>query len=143
MRVIVACAGPQAKWGNYLGVRSHFAPVAAPRHEGYWYEPLIERTLRQIRKYEKNDVHVTAPVGEGEHYQFETATTHEVAGENEFTSTRELWNPTGRTVLLLGDVYFSDLAMKKIFGYKLRKYRCFGRSNRSSITGTPYGEIFA
>src|SRR5690349_11388788 len=107
MRVIVACAGSQSKWDNYLGVPSHFAPVLAPRHEDYWYEPLIHRTLRQVQKYEKTDVIVTAPVGKGDDYRFDNAMTHEVVGDSEFSSTRQFWNPTGRTVLLLGDVYFS------------------------------------
>jgi hypothetical protein len=47
-------------------------------------------------------------------------------------------------VLLLGDVYFSDLAMRKILTPTAgREYRAFGRHGGSNITHTPYGELFA
>jgi hypothetical protein len=44
---------------------------------------------------------------------------------------------------LLGDVYFSDLALRKIFGFPNRDYMAFGRYGGSNVTNTPYGELFA
>jgi hypothetical protein len=65
-------------------------------------------------------------------------------GDSEFSSTRFLWSLDERTVLLLGDVYFSDLAMRKIMtSIPSREYRAFGRYGPSNVTNTPYGELFA
>lgn len=141
MRVIVACAGSQKKWGNYLGVPSHFAPVRTGRHEQNRREPLLLRTLHQLQKY-ATDVHLTAPPDD-ERYQLPGVTVHTVDGESEFHSTRHLWAEDDRTVLLLGDVYFSDLGIRRIMNFPYREYRAFGRPGASRVTGTPYGEIFA
>lgn len=137
MRIIIACAGSQKKWNNYLGVRSHFAPVGPDR------EPLLHRTVRQLERY-GDDISITCPVGFSELYAVDGAVTYEVEGTSEFDSTRFLWSNYEETVLLLGDVYFSDLALRKIFGLTgHNRYVAFGRHGSSNITGTPYGELFA
>ena len=136
MRIIITCAGSQEKWGNYLGVPSHFAPLRRPA-----VEPLLHRTVRQALEYTK-DVHITAP--DDERYVFPGVKTHVgLEGDSEYTNTRKLWINDGRTVLLLGDVFFTRDAMISIMTYKGRAYRVFGRSRGSRITGCTWGEIFA
>ena len=134
MRVIITCAGDQSKWGNHLGVPSHLVPVAG--------EPLLNRTVRQALTL-TDDVIVTAPEGD-ERYDVPGAALHcpGPAG-NEYESTRHLWDEDGRTVLLLGDVYFTDRAIRTIRDHNENAYRVFGRRGGSNFTGTPYGEIFA
>lgn len=145
MRIIIACAGPQTKWNNHLGVPSHLVPVGG--------EPLLHRTVRQALTL-TNDVHVTSP--DDDRYAIWTSlgpgdgivhgVVRHIRGTeepNEYVSTRDLWNPDGRTVLLLGDVYFTDGAMRTIGTWGRRAYRVFGRRSASRITGTPWGEIFA
>lgn len=142
MRVIVACAGPQVKWSNYLGIPSHFAPVRVSE-DSEEREPLIRRTLRQVARYTApGDVFLTAPAGHPD-YWLGGVTVCEGHGASEFDSTRALWSRDGRTILLLGDVYFSDLAIRKIFGSPGQDYRAFGRHGGSNVTLTPYGELFA
>ncbi|WP_129307993.1 hypothetical protein [Streptomyces sp. L2] len=138
MRVIIACAGSQTKWGNHLGVPSHLVPLRA--HHGV---PLLYRTVGQAREL-TGDVHLTCPAGDVR-YKLPGVTVHEQDGgaPSEYAATRDLWNPRGRTVLLLGDVYFTDRAMDTIGGFRPQTYRVFGRPYGSRITGTPYGEIFA
>lgn len=133
MRVIIACAGPQDKWNGHLGVPSHLAPV-----EG---EPLLHRTVRQALTL-TDDVHVTAPPDD--RYDVPGAVRH-WPGEhsNEYAASRRCWNDEGRTVLMLGDVYFTDAAVRTIGTWGGRAYRVFGRRGASRRTGTPYGEIFA
>lgn len=134
MRVIIACAGGQAKWGDHLGVPSHLVPVGG--------EPLLHRTIRQARAI-TSDVHVTSPADD--RYSVLGVSRHIRGLEhpNEYVSTRDLWDPAGRTVLLLGDVYFTDQAIARIANRLEREYRVFGRRGGSRITGTPWGEIFA
>lgn len=139
-RVIIACAGPQVKWNNHLGVPSHFAPVRV-REGSEDREPLLHRTLRQVARYTE-DVCLTCPAGDGR-YCLGGVKTYQGIGKSEFDSTRKLWNTEGRTVLLLGDVYFSDLALRKIIGYPHGQYMSFGRPAASNVTHTPYGELFA
>ncbi|WP_406200141.1 hypothetical protein OG331_25205 [Streptomyces sp. NBC_01017] len=138
MRVIIACAGSQAKWGGHLGVPSHLVPLRA--HFGV---PLLYRTVGQVREL-TDDVHLTCPAG-GARYRLPGVTVHEQDGTapSEYAATRSLWNERGRTVLLLGDVYFTDEAMATVAGFRPQTYRVFGRYGPSKVTGTPYGEIFA
>jgi hypothetical protein len=137
MKVIIAASGSQHKWSGHLGVPSHFAPLT--RHDG---KPLILRTAERVMRYTQ-DVHILTPPNPL--YATLPGTKHIVQTErpSEYAASRELWEPEGRTVLLLGDVYFSDLAMERIMRYRKRQYMVFGRKGPSRITGTPYGEIFA
>lgn len=133
MRVIIACAGPQTKWNNHLGVPSHLVPVGG--------EPLLYRTVRQALTLTE-DVYVTAPPDE--RYDAAGVVRHWPGpAANEYAASRRCWDDEGRTVLMLGDVYFTDQAIAKIRAHDEREYRVFGRRGASRITGTPYGEIFA
>ena len=137
MRVIIAAAGPQSKWNNHLGVPSHLVQVDG--------EPLLVRTIRQARTI-TDDVHLTCPddprydLGVQRHIRRRIGV--EQPDSNEYASTRDLWID-GRTILLLGDVYFTDAAIRTIADASPTAYRCFGRYRPSRRTGTPYGEIFA
>ena len=47
-------------------------------------------------------------------------------------------------LILLGDVLFSEDCVKKIYENSLKKnFNVFGRKTKSSITGCPWGELFA
>jgi hypothetical protein len=95
-----------------------------------------------VQEYTR-DIVITAPPGV-DGYEFgPLARTERVEGENEFTSSREFWAKHARTVLLLGDVYFSRIGLKRIMSRVEHGYHVFGRFGASSLTGTPYGEIFA
>lgn len=142
VRVIIAAAGPQHKWQNYKGVPSHLAPVDG--------EPLLARTLRQALTI-SDDVHYTYP-GDDRYLsamavlvpgQGATAYPRDVSLPSEYRATRDLWNPDGRTILLLGDTYFTDEAIELIAGFSERKYQGFGRRSASKITGCKYGELYA
>lgn len=133
MRVIIACAGSSAKWGNHLGVPRHLAPMAG--------EPLLHRTVRQALAV-SDDVHVTSQ--DDGRYALPGVTHHVVTAPapNELVSTQWLWARTGRTVLLLGDTFYTDEAIGTIAGFTPRRWQMFGRSGPSTLTGSPWGEIF-
>ncbi|GAA1766177.1 hypothetical protein [Streptomonospora arabica] len=137
MRVLVAASGDQSKWGNHLGVPSHLAPVGG--------RPLLARTVDQVLAH-TGDVHVTVPPGDE---RYTAAASGAVAHErgpgmaSEYAATRDLWSTEGRTVLLLGDVYFTDAATTQILTCRRRMFRVFGRRRGSRLTGCGHGEIFA
>lgn len=138
MRIVIAAAGAQTKWNGYLGTCSHLAPVAATGR------PLLARTVAQALAL-TDDVHVTIPDDSRYADAADGATAH-VRGldyPSEYAATRDLWSDDDRTVLLLGDVYFTRQALAVITGDTRRAYRCYGRRGASRTTGTPYGEIFA
>lgn len=147
MRVIVAAAGPQSKWGGHLGVRSHFVPVRAGLGSDVAV-PLLARTLGQALRWSA-DVWLAAPPDEPDEYQ-ELAGLYgvrclvaEPGCRNEFESTRPVWDPSGTNLLFLGDVWFTDQALATVFERAAEGFRFFGRENASAITGSPWGEIFA
>lgn len=133
MRVIIAAAGGDKAWNGHLDVPRHLVPVGG--------EPLLQRTIRQAVTFTE-DVHVTTP--DDDRYRVVGAYRHvREPGASEYASTRDLWSEDGRTVLLLGDVYFTDRAISTICGDRRRGFRAYGRRGASRVTGTPYGELFA
>lgn len=135
MRIIIAAATWKSSWGSYLEVPPHLAPV----HGG----PLLAQTVRQALAHSTN-VLVTIPDDERYAAAAEGATVHVRTGSylSEYDSTRDLWSESGRTVLLYGDVYWTDAAIDTVAAYELRQYRCFGRFGPSRITRCSYGEVF-
>jgi hypothetical protein len=146
VRVIVAAAGSQAKWGGHLGVRSHFVPVRSRLGEEA-REPLLSRTLRLLVARDVVDVWVTAPEDDTEPYARLAATwgarcVAKGAARDEYVSTRDLWAPAGRTIILYGDVWFTEPALDTVLAR--RGDPCFfGRERESALTGSPWGEAFA
>src|SRR5690606_32039339 len=67
----------------------------------------------------------------------------ENADADKFLSSRTLWNETGRTIVLYGDVYFTAEAMNKIVNSKERDWTLFCRPTPSRVTGHKWGECFA
>lgn len=152
MRVIMAAAGSQVKWGGHLGVRSHFAPVRE-RLGSDGAMPLLGRTLWQVARW-SDDVWLVGPPDASDAYEALAArvgcrfAVAPVGCRNEFESTRPVWAPGETNVLLLGDVWFTQRALDAVFDQALRTMFCggfqfFGRSGASRVTGSPWGEIFA
>jgi hypothetical protein len=109
-KVLVLAAGNGDRWENYRGTAKHFLNV-----EG---EVLIERTVRQLKRY-TNDIVV---VGSSDAYAIKGTSLYITKPTDEdvnfgdllkFYSSMTLWSDT-RTVLVFGDVYFTDEAMDQI-----------------------------
>ncbi|GAB7049694.1 hypothetical protein [Catenuloplanes indicus] len=139
MRVIIAASdGDDPKWANHLGVPKQLAPLDGA--------PLLAHTIGQARSI-SDDVHVTLP--DDPRYDVLSAlpgiTRHVRAGDypSEYASTRDLWATDDRTVLLLGDVYFSAEAIRTIAGAGEHGIRIFGREGASAYTGSDWGAVFA
>jgi len=111
-------------------------------------KPLLTRTIRQALTI-SDDVHLTYPPGDNRYLDAipDGAKIHAHArGESypsEYHATHRIWNDDGRTILLLGDTYFTDAAIHQISVFNQRKYQGFGRRGRSLYTGCRYGELWA
>lgn len=132
-RALVMAGGTDDKWGGYLGVRRHFAPIDG--------EPLLGRIVRQLHE-RGMDVHIVAPDLPEYHLP---GTMHVIPSTQEWgmetVNAVASWDTAGRTILVYGDTVFSEAAMDTITGYAPRTWQLFGRFGTSATK--PYGEIFA
>lgn len=138
---IIIADGKATRWKKHLGIEKHFAEVGG--------EKIIERTVRLLKQYEQiDDIYVVASSSD---YDIEGSIRYEPVHDpgfydaDKFSCSRELWNGNGRTLVLYGDVYFTDEAMAKIVSRRDHGWILFvfGRAFESNFTGKPYGECFA
>ena len=61
---------------------------------------------------------------------------------DKFLSAESRWSDVGQTVILYGDVFFTEAAMATILSHT-GPHRFFGRRERSYFTGRPWREMFA
>lgn len=141
-RAIIIAAGDGTRWGDHLGGPKHLAPLCGER--------LLHRTVRLASRY-TGDIRIVVADPDDERYHVPGATVEPAKlnpanrDADKFLSSRHLWAGDRRTVILYGDVWFSDDAMQSIFS--LRPYadgwHAYLRFTESAITGTPWGENFA
>ena len=128
-------AGEGTRWNNYLGVPKHLIKIDG--------ETLLERTVRLFKGY---DITI---VGHDDRYYVEGAELHipEMLGLHDINKqcflTRDLWNKVGRTIILLGDVFFSEEAAQSILRYSGDDIRVFGRKGAGTVNKCLWGELFA
>lgn len=137
MKTLILCGGNGTRWDNFRGTLKHLLTI-----EG---EVLLERTCRQFSEY-TDDITIVA---EGENYTTGKACVKPplkgADGWNDLVklwSSHHLWSDHDRTVLVFGDVYFTDDAVNTIMT-DTEGIKFFMRSHPSSFTGKKYREIFA
>ena len=134
MRLIIAAAGQGKRWNNYRNVPKHLVNI-----EG---EILLNRIVRQFSKY-TNDIIV---IGRDDRYLIDGSTLeYPIDGEwydfGKIYSSNHLWSEN-RTIIVFGDVYFTDDAVLKIVNDN-NDYRFFMRTGPSKVTRKNHKEIFA
>lgn len=146
---VILCGGEASRWNNYKGIK-HKQLIEVNG------EILLKRTLRQVSLYSPTKIAVVVPPGDANIFEQHCGGDIEIYEVNntiidgkvltpawKYLSSKHLWNKTGITISLLGDVWFSDFAIDKIFQKSNKDWITFGRSTSSEITGCPYEEIFA
>ena len=105
---IVLCGGDNSRWGSYRNTpRKHLVEI-----EG---ELLLNRTLRlaatckpsrKVVVVNKSDLDLYAAKlsNKPDLYGIDPIVPHQTEAYK-FLSSKELWNPAGRTIILLGDVW--------------------------------------
>ena len=139
MRAVICAAGLGSRWHNYLGTRKHLARVEGER--------LLDRTVRLLRENGLTDIWIT-----NHHdfrYEVPGATCYEVAYAEHATTARKYTWPKwlngaevdGRTLLMLGDVYYTDATIKTMIT-PTPGFHQYGRLAPSKTTGKPGAEMF-
>ena len=136
-RVIVIAAGDTSRWNNYRDAPKHLVTIEK--------EVLLQRTVKQFLKY-TDDVCI---IGLDDRYNVEGATLFIPKGmntnykdANKFMCSQSLWNKNGRTVLVFGDVYFTNDAVKTIMKTP-GEFKWFLRKEASELSGGRSKEVFA
>jgi len=132
---IVICAGEAIRWDNHLDVPKHLINIGG--------ETLIARIVKLIHKYKTSPVNISIVVKDLDDKRYfikgaktvKAKLTPENLDADKFLSSKHLWNNEGRTLVIYGDVWFSDEAMKTIMEYEgaywilfANKVECFVQS---------------
>ena len=133
-RIIIAAAGEGERWNNFRNTPKHLMTIEN--------EILLHRTYRQFRGYTEDIV----IIGRDERYQVGDAKLEMPLSGNwldfgKIYSSNHLWS-NERTIIVFGDVYFTDDAVQKIMSNQ-DSYKFFMRRGPSKHTGKGHKEIFA
>lgn len=148
-RCIVLCAGDERRWNRWGGCsRKHFLEIDD--------EAVLTRTLRLLsERPDRADLELFVVVRAGDEDLYDPyipvgtrvfPVEPPGPGHTEaykYLSSRPLWNLEGRTVVLLGDVWYSEAALAEILDAGKPDWTAFGRANASVFTRKPHGEVFA
>ena len=142
MRVLVLAHGDGRRWENngkpYLGAAKHFVRVDG--------ETLLARAVRLFAAH-GTEVVVVAPDD-----RYDIAGVSRVAladpwpvdcDMSKFLATRHLWAADRRTIIVWGDVFYTEAAVATIVGHTSDDYHVFRRPGASTVTGHRWDESFA
>jgi len=135
-RFIITAAGQQTRWNNHLGVSKHMAVVRG--------EPIIHRTIRLLQDRGQSDIVLLAHNPE---YSYSGVTITVPTWKSILHNTgigisAHCWSQENRTVILFGDVYFTEQAMDTILRADPdREVLWFGRSHSLQV-GSHWKELF-
>lgn len=112
-------------------------------------ERILDRTVRLLTDNSIKDVYVVTKDNDAR-YKTQLSNLYIAnldyennADADKFLSSKDLWNKSGRTIVIYGDCYFSNRAIHTIASWPHDEWTLFCRPHGSSITGSKYGECFA
>lgn len=142
--VLILAAGDATRWDNYLDVPKHLVSVT---YQGEVVS-LLARTVAQLNARGIEPVIIAKHGRAG--YEFRGAKTEYVEtdfaqhdGADKFLSSSHLWSKQGKTIVLWGDVFFTEWAIDTILATPVDGWHLFCRPGPSTWSGSPYGENFA
>ncbi len=140
IEVIILCGGFSKRWNNYMSVEKHFVKIEDT--------VLLDNTISLLRNYPVNISLVVRnnSTEDFQKYQCRIITVNAQQSLLEYykiKSTYSLWNTNGQTIILMGDVWFSKNAIKKILTSNNSKISFWGRQKRNFHTKCHHGELFA
>ena len=132
MRAIIMANGTGSRFGS-TGVTKHELVIDG--------ETLLGRQVRLLKAHGVDDIVISGPYPDYDVRSF--IPTDEVEMVDGRLSVRKLWSPTTRTLILMGDVFYTDAAMSTIALWPGPEPRLFCRFTGSRCTGKPDAEIWA
>lgn len=138
MRVVIIADGSGSRWGNHLGVPKHLVEVDG--------ESIIHRAQRLFAAAGAEVLVVASDARYATEHGRLVGANHDYArwlDGDKFASSAHHWHPKDRTIVVYGDVYFTEQAVQTITTHEGRDWTLFGRFGPSSSTGSKHAEIFA
>jgi len=140
IRAIILCGGISNRWNNYLNVEKHFVNVNGIS--------IVENTLKLLKHYDLDICIVTNEKNQFFFLKFNypLIVINSKQATLEFykiKATYDSWNTIGKTILLMGDVWYTKKALKKIITSTEKKLLFFGRQRKNFFTKCKHGELFA
>jgi len=136
---IIIAGGEASRWKDYLGSPKHLIKINE--------EPILYRTVRLLKYNNITNIYIVSK--DDARYKVEGTTQFipdfnykDNADADKFLNSKSLWNEKGRTIVLYGDVFFTEEAMKTICNYTVKDWTLFCRPNGSRFTGGIHGECF-
>jgi hypothetical protein len=130
-------AGDDERWTSEMGYPKHFIEIDG--------EPLLYRTIRLLAgrteivvsghpdpRYKHHDAALWVPYRNTANLEAEAV-----------MSTRALWPSDDRTILLYGDVWYSEACIEAVLAFEPREWQMFCRFEPSELTGKVWGEPWA
>ncbi len=148
-RYIIACSGMASRWNNHMGIpKKQLIQIDG--------ETLLDRTIRLLREAADNpDIYIMALEDEYKS-EFEKRDTvffnpiseklsaEEHKKQHSILSSIPIWNKKGDTVLIFGDVFFTNQAIESITRSTIRDIVFYGRKSRPlTKLQSEHDEIFA
>jgi hypothetical protein len=139
VRWLLICGGESSRWNNHLGRPKHLIRIAG--------EVVLERTVRQIHERDPDaDVVVVVKDMDADYLIDGTRRTRAKldpsrAQADKVLSSQHVWSSSERTMLLFGDVWWSNEAMDLAAG-STEPWCAFARFTRSEVTGCKHPELF-
>lgn len=134
-RIVVLAGGDGVRWGNYLGTQKHLIEVDG--------QSLIARVVQQFGGSAGSNVQLVVSERNLSHNLSGVAQIFRPKSHRELDKIRNgLSLVQGHTLILFGDVWFSEAAARRI-SEDDATLRFYLRSGASMVTGKKYGEIFA
>lgn len=124
MKVIIAAAGEGKRWAMHLGIRKHQAPINGV--------PIIQRQVEQFNAAGIRPLILCHPDHPYDYpgADYTTVTPDPVASIDKVLSSRDLWSDNERTLIVFGDVYFSDAGFASV-SRPPADWTVYGRRGRS------------
>lgn len=138
--IIILCGGSSKRWNNYLNVEKQFVKINN--------DILIERTINELKKNTNNITIISRHdnINKFKHFNVNIYPIKRNESEIEYfkiLSTTNFWNPNGKTIILMGDVWLTKRAFKLIMFNTRKEILFFGRQSKNFYTKCSHGEIFA
>ena len=136
-RVLIICGGDGKRWNNHTGVPKHLLKI-----DGV---PLLDRVIGQCRGVD--DIVIICSTDDERYHRpgielfvppIDTSRVADVG-----SNSQPRWNLQGKTICLLGDVWFEDEGIDRVLKDDYQTFVMYGRSGASHVTGKPWAEDFA
>ncbi|MEE3239774.1 MAG: NTP transferase domain-containing protein [Pseudomonadota bacterium] len=137
IKILLLCGGEGNRWGNHMGVPKQLVPINK--------KPLLEDTINKLRAKGHSEISIIGcdnkHIIPGVSY-VNLNIEEQNFRHHKFLSSRNFWNTNGTTLILFGDVFFSDFAIDVLLSFTSNSINFTGRLTASRVTGCEYQEIF-